>query len=117
MNCKDCSCLHWHPNKGFFCTVPNCSPYTSAEDAREIYERTFNIQRRQAQWFQTNAFPHGVYCSACHKMIVPNKEYIEKLNMPMNYCPNCGAYMKETEFVIPTEKLEELLQKLKDNEA
>lgn len=41
MNCKDCSALHWHPNKGFYCTVPNCNPDTSVDDVREIYEKAF----------------------------------------------------------------------------
>jgi hypothetical protein len=41
MNCKYCSALRWHPNKGFYCTVPNCKPNTSIDDVREIYERAF----------------------------------------------------------------------------
>ena len=41
MNCKYCSALRWHPNKGFCCTVPDCSPETSVDDVREIYERAF----------------------------------------------------------------------------
>jgi hypothetical protein len=41
MNCKHCSGLCWHPNKGFYCTVPNCNPTTSVDDVREIYERAY----------------------------------------------------------------------------
>lgn len=41
MNCKSCSCLRWHPNKGFYCTVPNCNPETSVYDVREIYQRVY----------------------------------------------------------------------------
>ena len=38
MNCENCSALRWHPNKGFFCTVPNCNPDTGLEDVKEIYK-------------------------------------------------------------------------------
>lgn len=41
MNCKNCSALKWHPNKGFYCTVPNCNPNTSVDDVKEIYERAY----------------------------------------------------------------------------
>ena len=41
MNCKNCSALSWHPNKGFYCTVPNCRPNTSVDDVREIYRRAY----------------------------------------------------------------------------
>lgn len=41
MNCNRCSCLRWHPNKGFYCTVPDCKPDTREKDVREIYQRAF----------------------------------------------------------------------------
>lgn len=39
MNCKNCGALRWHPNKGFYCTVPNCNPDTTVNDVREIYKK------------------------------------------------------------------------------
>lgn len=42
MNCKNCSGLHWHPNKGFYCTIPNCNPDTTKDDLREIIKYVNN---------------------------------------------------------------------------
>lgn len=49
MNCKTCSALHWHPNKGFYCTVPRCNPTTTIKDVREIYERAYGVQNTDSQ--------------------------------------------------------------------
>lgn len=38
MKCKNCSALQWHPNKGFYCTVPDCTPNNDIEDVKEIYD-------------------------------------------------------------------------------
>ena len=52
MNCKNCSVLRWHPNKGFYCTVPNCKPETKPEDVKEIYKRAGILQEynKQKNW-------------------------------------------------------------------
>lgn len=38
MKCKNCRALHWHPNKGFYCTVPDCKPDNTKDDVKELYE-------------------------------------------------------------------------------
>ena len=48
MNCKDCSALRWHPNKGFYCTVPNCNPETSKNDMRDLYLMANEMMEKQA---------------------------------------------------------------------
>ncbi len=51
--------------------------------------------RPKAHWEVTDAYPHRVYCSNCYKTYLQNKEWIDELGVPMNYCPNCGADMRE----------------------
>lgn len=46
-----------------------------------------------SRWKQTDAYPHWLYCLNCYKRIVPNEEWIDEYNIPVNYCPNCGAKM------------------------
>lgn len=49
---------------------------------------------RKGHWVETDAYPHRVYCSNCYKTYLRNKEWIDELGVPMNFCPNCGANMK-----------------------
>lgn len=46
MNCKYCSALRWHPNKGFFCAVPNCTSETGLDDVKEIYKSISNYENK-----------------------------------------------------------------------
>lgn len=77
-----------------YLTVEEC------ESARDVLKRFMAIighiptesipPEETAHWHYTDAFPHWVCCSACHKKFLPNKEWIELYNIPANYCPNCG---------------------------
>ena len=49
---------------------------------------------RHGKWEITDAYPHNVYCSECHKKFAQTHwEVWEDGSLPRNYCPNCGAKM------------------------
>ena len=48
------------------------------------------------EWQITDAYPHNVYCSECHKKFAQTHWAVwEDGSLPRNYCPNCGAKMEE----------------------
>ena len=51
-------------------------------------------QRMKGRWYHGDAYPHHLYCSVCYRTALPNDEYVERWNLHMNYCPNCGADMR-----------------------
>jgi hypothetical protein len=51
------------------------------------------VEVRHGEWRTTNAYPHWLWCSECHKKFIPNIEWIGRYDIPTNYCPNCGARM------------------------
>lgn len=51
-------------------------------------------ERKTGRWEITDAYPHNVYCSECHKKFAQaHWEVWEDGSLPRNYCPNCGASM------------------------
>lgn len=53
---------------------------------------------RHGRWLTTDAYPHRLYCSVCYKTYAKNAKWVNELELPVNYCPNCGARMgKEDE--------------------
>lgn len=52
-------------------------------------------QRMRGKWHLTDAYPHWLCCDQCHKKMLPNAEWVELYNIPTNFCPNCGADMRE----------------------
>ena len=53
---------------------------------------------RRGRWMTTDAYPHHLYCSVCYKTYAKNAKWVNELDLPTNYCPNCGARMdKEVE--------------------
>ena len=53
---------------------------------------------RHGRWMTTDAYPHHLYCSVCYKTYAKNAKWVNELDLPTNYCPNCGARMgKEDE--------------------
>ena len=65
---------------------------TPAADVAEV---------RHGRWMTTDAYPHHLYCSVCYKTYAKNAKWVNELDLPTNYCPNCGARMgKEGEHEI-----------------
>ena len=48
---------------------------------------------RHGRWMATDAYPHHLYCSVCYKTYAKNAKWVNELDLPTNYCPNCGARM------------------------
>ena len=61
---------------------------TPAADVAEV---------RHGRWMTTDAYPHHLYCSVCYKTYAKNAKWVNELDLPTNYCPNCGALMREGE--------------------
>lgn len=56
------------------------------------------VERKKGKWQITDAYPHNVYCSECHKKFAQTHWAVwEDGSLPRNFCPNCGADMKESE--------------------
>ena len=76
--------------------------------AMSIIDRTPTVDtERHGQWIRTEAYPHKVVCSECHRTYVRNENIIEGRYkgdeiVPIycteaEYCPHCGALMDEVE--------------------
>ena len=51
---------------------------------------------RRGKWKITDAYPHNVYCSECYTTFAQAHWSVwEDGSLPRNYCPNCGADMRE----------------------
>ena len=56
------------------------------------------VEVMHGRWMTTDAYPHHLYCSVCYKTYAKNAKWVNELDLPTNYCPNCGARMdKEDE--------------------
>ena len=55
------------------------------------------VEVRHGRWLTTDAYPHHLYCSVCYKTYAKNAKWVNELDLPTNYCPNCGALMREVE--------------------
>lgn len=51
------------------------------------------VEVRHGRWLTTDAYPHHLYCSVCYKTYAKNAKWVNELDLPTNYCPNCGARM------------------------
>jgi hypothetical protein len=49
----------------------------------------------RGEWLVTDAYPHRVYCSLCHKTNVPNEESLFERNEYPKFCMWCGAKMED----------------------
>lgn len=53
------------------------------------------VSCKDAEWEITDAYPHNVYCSNCHKKFAQTHwEVWKDGSLPRNFCPNCGADMR-----------------------
>lgn len=51
---------------------------------------------KYGEWQITDAYPHIVYCSECHTSFAQTHWAVwEDGSLPRNFCPHCGANMKE----------------------
>lgn len=50
-------------------------------------------EARHGRWLTTDAYPHHLYCSVCYKTYAKNAKWVNELDLPTNYRPNCGARM------------------------
>lgn len=56
---------------------------------------TIEPQRKKGKWQITEAYPHNVYCSECHKKFAQTHWAVwEDGSLPRNFCPNCGTDMR-----------------------
>lgn len=59
------------------------------------YECSDVVERKKGKWQITDAYPHNVYCSECHKKFAQTHWAVwEDGSLPRNFCPNCGADMR-----------------------
>lgn len=53
---------------------------------------------KRGRWEITEAYPHNVHCSVCHKLFAQTHWTVwEDGSLPRTYCPNCGARMEREE--------------------
>ena len=67
-----------------------------AEEARETIKNAPAADVapvRHGRWLTTDAYPHHLYCSVCYKTYAKNAKWVNELDLPTNYCPNCGCCM------------------------
>lgn len=73
-----------------------CVPYNRATaKAIESIPAADVRPAARGKWNRTDAYPHRLYCSVCYKTYLKNDELLERWEFPLNFCPNCGADMRE----------------------
>lgn len=81
-------------------TTEDGEDWIRVSEVRESLQRVPTIEPKKGKWLRTDAYPHHIYCSVCFKTYIPNDEWdIWKSDgwLPKNFCPNCGADMREPE--------------------
>ena len=54
------------------------------------------LEVKRGKWQITDCYPHNVYCSECHTRFAQTHWAVwEDGSLPRNFCPNCGADMRE----------------------
>lgn len=88
-------------------TLPSAQPETkliteikmSKEDVQSAFDEAVarikaESERKKGKWQITDAYPHNIYCSECHKRFAQAHWSVwEDGSLPRNFCPNCGAKM------------------------
>ena len=70
--------------------------YIAPHYVRKILETLPSAEPRpMGRWQITDAYPHNVHCSVCHKRFAQTHWAVwEDGTLPRNFCPNCGADMR-----------------------
>lgn len=74
-------------------SMPAPASVTSLAAAISQTPATDVAEVRHGRWMTTDAYPHHLYCSVCYKTYAKNAKWVNELDLPTNYCPNCGARM------------------------
>ena len=72
----------------------NCFPYWQFSKCIEQAPTIDAVPVVRGEWLVTDAYPHRVYCSLCHKTNVPNEESLFERNEYPKFCMWCGAKME-----------------------
>ena len=87
--------IHLSAFKEKLCNQHRCN---EAKEYEASIDRLTAQPRRTGHWHITDAYPHNVYCSECHKRFAQTHWAVwEDGSLPRNFCPNCGAKMTEGE--------------------
>lgn len=98
----DCADMVFEPND-HCCRADDCASCKWRETKNAIRKIAENIPSAdvrpvvRGKWLRTQAYPHRIYCSNCYVTFIRNDEFLELKETPHNYCPNCGADMREGE--------------------
>ena len=85
-------CDRKHANKHFILGIESVIEFVEDLPAADV------APVRHGRWLTTDAYPHHLYCSVCYKTYAKNAKWVNELDLPTNYCHNCGARMgKEDE--------------------
>lgn len=67
--------------------------YKTIEEVSKMFP---DEARKTGEWQISDAYPHNVYCSECHKKFAQTHWAVwEDGSLPRNFCPNCGARMEK----------------------
>lgn len=71
-----------------------CHPSNIAKELEKL--PSAQPERVRGRWNITDAYPHNVYCSECYTRFAQTHWAVwEDGSLPRNFCPNCGADMRE----------------------
>ena len=85
-------CDKKNANEHFIFGIESVMEYVENLPAADV------VEVRHGRWLTTDAYPHHLYCSVCYKTYAKNAKWVNELDLPTNYCPNCGVRMdKEDE--------------------
>ena len=80
-------CDRKHANEHFILGIESVIEFVENLPAADV------APVRHGRWMTTDAYPHHLYCSVCYKTYAKNAKWVNELDLPTNYCPNCGARM------------------------
>ena len=82
-------CDKEHANERFIFGIESVMEYVENLPAADVAAVS------HGRWLTTDAYPHHLYCSVCYKTYAKNAKWVNELDLPTNYCPNCGSRMEK----------------------